>query len=148
MKEDNTGATKNSSWRPLIILGITVFLVPTTLLYLLSVFLGLIAMVAPPSLDTSVLWLWVVLVGGGCGISALWWLVHNYQKISLPDITVRIWVGLVIGMLISAMFVLNHYAVKTPREGWIHFNEFWLWIIFGGPMFVMLALLACMDHRK
>lgn len=146
------GGTTNSTWRPVIMLGVAVFLMPTTILYLLGVLLGFVAMLAAPSQGAGallgVLGFAAILVVAGCGIGAVWWLVANYEKLSLPDVPVRIWVGLGIGVLISVASILDHYTVQTPRQGWVSFNETWLWIVYGGPVFILLTLLTYIALRK
>ncbi|MGH8645623.1 MAG: hypothetical protein ACREX4_14645 [Gammaproteobacteria bacterium] len=144
------GETTNS-----IKLGLAVFLLPATILYLLGVLFGLVAMATTPlqegpSALLGVLGIAAILVVAGCGIGALWWLVANYEKLSLPDIPVRIWVGLGIGVLISVASILGYYTdtVNTPRQGYVSFNETWLWIVFGGPVFVLLTLLSCIALKK
>jgi hypothetical protein len=129
-------------------LMLKLLLLPATLLfclYVLSCFTGILTALMPGvniALQTIFIYTAIVFIAG-CGIGSIWWLVTHYEKLSFPDIPVRIWIGLGFGC------VRDFYKVKPLTEpAWFSLNETGTWIVYGGPVFVLMILLIRIGVRE
>jgi hypothetical protein len=135
-------------------LMLKLLLLPATLLFCLNVlswFVGIEAALTPGvdiTLQSIFIYTAIVFVAG-CGIGSIWWLVTHYEKLSFPDIPVRIWIGLGFGVIISVGCVRDFYKVKPLTEpGWFSLNETGTWIVYGTPVLILMILLIRIAIRK
>lgn len=120
-------------------------------LYVLSCFAGIVTALMPGvdiALQSIFIYTAIVFIAG-CGIGSIWWLVTHYEKLSFPDIPVRIWIGLGFGVIISVGCVRDFYKVKPLTEpGWFSLNETGTWIVYGAPLLVLMILLIRIGVRE
>lgn len=95
-----------------------IFLVlPTTLIYLSGLALSLLGFLHgnEGTLTPAYLYISMLLLLPGYSLFSLWWLIIRYKEMTVSAIPIHIWVGLLIGVLIS--FVISSpFNLSPPTE--------------------------------
>lgn len=78
----------------------------------------------------------------GCGLLSLWWLVCNFQRVSIIHITSRMATGLALGAVGSCLYVGYSFVDHGNAK---HFGLFGYTVIT--PVMVMLVILGFMNLR-
>lgn len=130
----------------LLILGILITaLLPTTLVYILGLAISIAGTFNGNThgITPAFLYLTMLLIIPGYSLSCLWWLIFKFQNLSLGGLPKKIWAGLVVGMVLSLVFlfplITGEFESPIPYMN-IKDNIFSVHIL-GAPLIITLLLI-------
>lgn len=130
-----------------LLVGILITAVlPTTAVYIIGLAISIAGTLGTNTqgFNPAFLYFTMLLLIPGYSLCCLWWLIFKFQNISLNRLPKKIWAGLIIGILISVLFLFP--SIKSASESLITYitdrdqlrNDY---IFGGGPLLITLATL-------
>ena len=126
-------------------------LLPTTIIYLFGMLIALLGAFTANNdgtVNMGFLFFAGILIVPGYALFSLWWLVLKFSMLTLSQVPIFIYAGLIIGTIISLFFIspLMH-APSTPHiapsESFVVIFEFGV-----GPLIVLSTIVLIMWLRK
>ncbi len=134
-----------------VVLEALFLMLPTTSMFLFGMGLSILGFFQGGNNGTlNPVYLYVagLLLFPGYALYSLWWLVFSYRKLTLNIIPIRIWFGLLIGIIITGL-VFSPFSITSPTEYISSVKHLRTYLVFGlGPLIVTATLITSIYVNK
>jgi len=133
---------KKTVFTVLLVFEALLLMVPTTIAFMFGMGLSLLGFSQgnQDAYTPAFLYISGFLLLPGYALYSLWWVLFSCHKLTIISIPVRIWLGLILGIIIT-LFIFSPFRVESPTPFISPYEHFCTNLVFGLAPLVMTATL-------